>query len=271
MARSLLLLAACVAACQCIENIDLQEPIVRLAPSELNDEGYFGFSVVLHQKMRPVGFDQSLQNTYLIVGAPNGTRSSSPVKNTGFVYECPITQNGQCSRISALSDDSMEPLEDKEGQFMGGAMASNGDRFIACAHRYVNFDPTNTDTRSVYGRCYHSPRSLDSFEEFQPCEGFGRRRTQSVGVCEAGMSATVAETSDGTDHIAVGAPGSYLWRGVLIRSTPGQQFSTIFQSSQQAAEFAFGWQGYSLTKGHFRRADVEGVCLLCLLALGVHA
>ena len=44
----------------------------------------------------------------MIVGAPNGTHEDSVVKNTGFVYECHITQNGQCSLISALSDDSSE-------------------------------------------------------------------------------------------------------------------------------------------------------------------
>ena len=63
MARTLLLLAACIAAGQCLQNIDLQEPIVRQAPSELNDEGYFGYSMVLHEKVLSSGFDSSLQNT----------------------------------------------------------------------------------------------------------------------------------------------------------------------------------------------------------------
>ena len=41
----------------------------------------------------------------------------------------------------------------------------------ACAHRYVNFNPNNRNVRNVFGRCYHSDRSLDDFTEFQPCEG----------------------------------------------------------------------------------------------------
>ncbi|CAI8001605.1 Integrin alpha-V [Geodia barretti] len=230
MARTLLLLAACLAAAQCIKNIDLQQPIVRLAPDELNDEGYFGYSLVLHQKVDSTGFSASLDNTYLIVGAPNGTHSNSEVRNTGFVYECRITGNGKCTRITHLSDDSANTqLENKEGQFMGGALASNGDRFMACAHRYVNYNPSNRNTRSVYGRCYYADRSLDDFTEFQPCSGVGRRTTQSLGVCQAGMSAVVAETSDGIDHLVVGAPGSYLWRGIVIRSTPGQFGSTRLQ------------------------------------------
>ena len=71
----------------------------------------------------------------------------------------------------------------------------------------------------------------------------GRRVTSSVGVCQAGMSASVAvsylsrytciyiyyhcnfylsfllylqETSDGVDHIVVGAPGTYTWRGMYM-------------------------------------------------------
>jgi integrin alpha 8 len=258
MARTLLLFAACLAAAQCIKNIDLQQPIVRQAPSELNDEGYFGYSLVLHQKVESTGFSDSLANTYLIVGAPNGTRSISAVRNTGFVYECRITQNGVCTRIPDLSDDSANSqLENKEGQFMGGALATNGDRFMACAHRYVNFNPDNRNTRSVFGRCFYADRSLDDFVPFQPCEGVGRRTTQSLGVCQAGMSAVVAETSDGTDHIAVGAPGSYLWRGIVIRSTPGQFDSTLLQPYDLTGDNTFGWQGYSLTKGFFRSTDVE--------------
>ena len=41
----------------------------------------------------------------------------------------------------------------------------------ACGHRYVNFNPANTDSRSVYGRCFYSGRDLSDFDEFQPCEG----------------------------------------------------------------------------------------------------
>ena len=41
----------------------------------------------------------------------------------------------------------------------------------ACAHRYVNYNPSNRNTRSVYGRCYYADRSLDDFTEFQPCSG----------------------------------------------------------------------------------------------------
>ena len=63
MARTLLLLAACIVANRCIENIDLQQPIVRMAPEELNDEGYFGYSLVFHQKVVADEFLDSLQNT----------------------------------------------------------------------------------------------------------------------------------------------------------------------------------------------------------------
>lgn len=63
MRRTLLLLAACIVASKCIENIDLQEPIVRTAPDGLNEDGYFGYSIVLHQKQVSSGFTQNLQNT----------------------------------------------------------------------------------------------------------------------------------------------------------------------------------------------------------------
>ena len=48
----------------------------------------------------------------LIVGAPNGTHSNSEVRNTGFVYECRITGNGKCTRITHLSDDSGNSYSD---------------------------------------------------------------------------------------------------------------------------------------------------------------
>nr|CAA65943.1 integrin [Geodia cydonium] len=259
MTRTLLLLAACLAAAHCIKNIDLQQPIVRTAPEELNKDGYFGYSLVLHQKVVSTGFEQSLQNTYLIVGAPNGTRSNSAEKNTGFVYECRLAQNGQCTRIPALSDDTADSnLEDKEGQFMGGALASNGDRFMACGHRYVNFNPSNTNTRSVYGRCFYADRSLNNFQEFQPCEGVGRKITQSLGVCPAGMSAVVAETSDGTDHLALGAPGSYLLKRIVIRSTPGRVDSNRFQPYDLTGEkhIRVGKETVSL-RASFRSTNVE--------------
>ena len=44
----LLQLAACVALSMCEGTIDTLEPIYRAAPLNLNAEGYFGHTVVLH-------------------------------------------------------------------------------------------------------------------------------------------------------------------------------------------------------------------------------
>ena len=66
MRTFLLVLAAVVVACSAIQNIDLQQPLVRLPPNGLNDEGYFGYSVVLHQKLAPANlnsFRESVDNT----------------------------------------------------------------------------------------------------------------------------------------------------------------------------------------------------------------
>lgn len=63
MQRTLLLLAAYIAASRCLESIDLMQPIVRTPPNGLNGDAYFGYSVVLHQVASSSGFDQNLQNT----------------------------------------------------------------------------------------------------------------------------------------------------------------------------------------------------------------
>lgn len=61
-------------------------------------------SLSLYLPLSPLSPSLSLLS--LIVGAPNGTRSSSVESNTGFVYECGLRRNQECTRIPVVSDDS---------------------------------------------------------------------------------------------------------------------------------------------------------------------
>lgn len=254
MQRTLLLLAAYIAASRCLESIDLKQPIVRTPPNDINDDAYFGYSVVLHQVDSSSDFDQSLDNTRIIVGAPKATLSAG--MNTGGVYICGIRKDQNCALMDGdINEGGSSNNEMKDGQFMGGSLASNGDQFIACGHRYVSFNPANTNTRNVFGRCYSSGQDLQSFRQHQPCLNVGSRVTSSFGVCHAGMSVTVAKTSSGDDFFGIGAPGTYLWRGVLIRLTPSG--SRRIQNVELNNENSFGWQGYSITKGFFRSETTE--------------
>ena len=61
--RTLLLLAACIVAGRCLQSIDTVDPIVRFPPDDLDMDGYFGYSVVIHQLADSSDFADSLQNT----------------------------------------------------------------------------------------------------------------------------------------------------------------------------------------------------------------
>lgn len=51
-----------IASSSCVSNIDTQEPIRRVTP-DLQDNGFFGYSLVLHQVAVPGNRDEALANT----------------------------------------------------------------------------------------------------------------------------------------------------------------------------------------------------------------
>ncbi|XP_064401212.1 integrin alpha-5-like [Halichondria panicea] len=169
------LVCVCVGTVNGAANIDILEPIVRVSPARSGDSlDLFGYSVILHQIAEPISgnFQSAIENTRIIVGAPNGTfpgglpglvdAGSDPVNNTGLVYQCPI-DNGTCGAVGRdgstsnpinrrlfddqpdganLTDyinDQVDPTngfaesEQKTGQLIGQVLKSSGNYFLACA------------------------------------------------------------------------------------------------------------------------------------------
>lgn len=258
---ALLLLVASVWRVQA-QNIDTKQPYIRSSPDQTNVD-YFGYSIVLHQTIAG-----NPNSTLLIVGAPNGTAPGSLVSYTGLIYSCPLSNSGACAGLTGngigtdrrLFDTDANAgvpvqVEEKSGQFLGSALVSKGGSFVACGHRYFNWG-SNGGYRSSFGRCFISGRSLNSFVEFQPCNGVGIRQPYSVDVCQAGFSAAIANVSKSDPAVlAVGAPGTYTWRGIVIRRSPSNVAQ--FTANNPSATLLYGYFGYSMTSGYIQSKTQE--------------
>lgn len=243
------------------QNIDTVEPIVRSVNS-LDAYGYFGFSVVLHRVGEGSStFLEYLQNTRIIVSAPNGTATNAEVENTGVLFVCPVAQ-GTCEPLRGNNngfDRRLYDVEDnadrdqKDNQFLGVSMESQDNMFIVCAHRFIDRGSSG-DSRNPLGKCFYTEnRALEDFQEFHPCRG----RSSGVGnfgVCQAGSSVALADEGDGNIAIGVGAPGSYSWRGIIFRRSSSGELDEMDEGEGTTSN---GWQGYSMTKGHITDANRE--------------
>ncbi|XP_064401284.1 integrin alpha-PS1-like [Halichondria panicea] len=255
MLKSLVGLVLLIAAATCQNNIDTRAPILRSVIG-LRPFDYFSYSMVLHQRQaNPSNRANSLATTSIIVSAP--MQNLGGAVNTGAVWDCPVSQ-GPCTALNGdgtgadrrLHDTDVNAAnENKTNQFLGGSMASNGDFFIVCAHRYKVLIGGFYYPR---GRCYYSGRSLSGFTEHTPCDRFGGTGNGGTGVCNAGTSAVVT-TDSGSGVFGVGAPGSYFWRGSTTRlQVQGNVFGNTPRGDDDAL---FGLLGYSMVAGRF--ADIN--------------
>jgi len=196
-----------------LESIDVLRPVVRLSPSMNSNEDFFGYAVALHQTQEPpVGdFNANVEATRIIVGAPKGTfpgglnvgaPGSNSALRTGLVYQCPVspstctgvfgTGTGTDKRL--FDDEPNQNDEDKNEQFMGATLESNGNYFVACAPRWVSLDLAlnSIDQGRPQGRCFISERSLMNFETLRPCRA-GGSASGSLGdaSCTTGIAAAL--------------------------------------------------------------------------------
>uniref|UniRef100_A0A668ULN4 Integrin, alpha 6b n=1 Tax=Oreochromis aureus TaxID=47969 RepID=A0A668ULN4_OREAU len=178
----------------------------------------FGFSLAMHRQLLPQ------EKRMLLVGAPRakalrGQKSAV----TGGLYNCDMsTTTSGCNRV-IFDNDENKAVEDKENQWMGVTVKSQGPggQVVTCAHRYqrrANVGSPLLESRDIIGRCYVLSQSL-KINSFENGEGGAwyfcdqrPRGHEMFGSCQQGLSATFDKDYH---YIIFGAPGAYNWKGIV--------------------------------------------------------
>uniref|UniRef100_A0A669CN69 Integrin, alpha 6b n=1 Tax=Oreochromis niloticus TaxID=8128 RepID=A0A669CN69_ORENI len=178
----------------------------------------FGFSLAMHRQLLPQ------DKRMLLVGAPRakalrGQKSAV----TGGLYNCNMSSpTSGCNRV-IFDNDENKAVEDKENQWMGVTVKSQGPggQVVTCAHRYqrrANVGSPLLESRDIIGRCYVLSQSL-KINSFENGEGgawyFCDQRSRGhemFGSCQQGLSATFDKDYH---YIIFGAPGAYNWKGIV--------------------------------------------------------
>ncbi|XP_061471376.1 integrin alpha-7 isoform X2 [Rhineura floridana] len=193
-------------------NLDVSETILKYG----DNGSFFGFSVALHQQLRPQPV------SWLLVGAPQAAALLGQKANrTGGLYACPLTHEiNDCQRVSI--DDGVDlKKESKENQWLGVTVKSQGPggKIVTCAHLYEARNRVNEslETRDVIGRCYVLSEGFDVADELDGgewkfCEGRPQGHDR-FGFCQQGVA--TGFTAD-RHYILFGAPGTYNWKGILF-------------------------------------------------------
>ncbi|XP_068937411.1 integrin alpha-7 [Petaurus breviceps papuanus] len=173
----------------------------------------FGFSVALHQQLRP------RPQSWLLVGAPQAVALPGQAANrTGGLYACPLTRDeNDCYRVN-IDQGAEVQKESKENQWLGVSLRSQGPggKVVTCAHLYEARQRVaqTLETRDVIGRCFVLSEDLtirDELDggEWKFCEGRPQGHDQ-FGFCQQGTSAAF---SPDNHYLLFGAPGTYNWKG----------------------------------------------------------
>ncbi|XP_074126196.1 integrin alpha-7 isoform X4 [Sminthopsis crassicaudata] len=188
--------------------------------SALRKEGepgsLFGFSVALHQQLRP------RPQSWLLAGAPQAVALPGQAANrTGGLYACPLTPDeNDCYRVN-IDQGAEVQKESKENQWLGVSLRSQGPggKIVTCAHLYEARQRVaqTLETRDVIGRCFVLSEDLtirDELDggEWKFCEGRPQGHDQ-FGFCQQGTSAAF---SPDNHYLLFGAPGTYNWKGLLF-------------------------------------------------------
>ncbi|XP_016850467.1 integrin alpha-7 isoform X1 [Anolis carolinensis] len=202
-------------------NLDITETILKYG----DNGSFFGFSVALHQQLRPQPV------SWLLVGAPQAAALQGQKANrTGGLYACPLThETNDCKRLTI--DEGVDlKKESKENQWLGVTVKSQGPggKIVTCAHLYEARNRVNEplETRDVIGRCYVLSEGLEVSDEFDGgewkfCEGRPQGHDR-FGFCQQGMA--TGFTAD-RHYILFGAPGTYNWKGTIRAELSGLDLS----------------------------------------------
>uniref|UniRef100_A0A8C7L984 Integrin subunit alpha 6 n=1 Tax=Oncorhynchus kisutch TaxID=8019 RepID=A0A8C7L984_ONCKI len=178
----------------------------------------FGFSLAMHRQLNPS------DKTILLIGAPRAKALANQRANiTGGLYSCDITtESDDCHRIDFDNEGEDVRVENKENQWMGVTVNSQGPggKIVTCAHRYQRrlFVDTAQESRDITGRCYILSQDLtidESSDEdggnWRFCEGRARGH-ERFGSCQQGLAATFTKDYH---YVVFGAPGAYNWKGIV--------------------------------------------------------
>ncbi|KAJ7317939.1 hypothetical protein JRQ81_004101, partial [Phrynocephalus forsythii] len=202
-------------------NLDVTETILKYG----ENGSFFGFSVALHQQLRPQPV------SWLLVGAPQAAAlPDQQARRTGGLYACPVThETNDCKRVPI--DEGVDlKKESKENQWLGVTIKSQGPggKIVTCAHLYEARNRVNEslETRDVIGRCYVLSEGLQESDELDGgewkfCEGRPQGHDR-FGFCQQGMA--TGFTAD-RHYILFGAPGTYNWKGTLRAELSGLDLS----------------------------------------------
>ncbi|XP_034959768.2 integrin alpha-7 isoform X1 [Zootoca vivipara] len=202
-------------------NLDVTETILKYG----ENGSFFGFSVALHQQLRPQPV------SWLLVGAPQAAALPGQKANrTGGLYACPLTHEiNDCHRVPI--DEGVDlKKESKENQWLGVTVKSQGPggKIVTCAHLYEARNRVNEslETRDVIGRCYMLSEGLQVSDELDGgewkfCEGRPQGHDR-FGFCQQGVA--TGFTAD-RHYILFGAPGTYNWKGTIRAELSGLNLS----------------------------------------------
>uniref|UniRef100_A0A8C7QZ66 Integrin subunit alpha 6 n=1 Tax=Oncorhynchus mykiss TaxID=8022 RepID=A0A8C7QZ66_ONCMY len=178
----------------------------------------FGFSLAMHRQLIPS------DKRILLIGAPRAKALANQRANiTGGLYSCDITtESDDCDRIDFDNEGEDVRVENKENQWMGVTVNSQGPggKIVTCAHRYQRrlFVDTAQESRDITGRCYVLSQDLtidtSSDEDggnWKFCEGRARGH-ERFGSCQQGLAATFTKDYH---YVVFGAPGAYNWKGIV--------------------------------------------------------
>uniref|UniRef100_A0A674CZJ1 Integrin subunit alpha 6 n=1 Tax=Salmo trutta TaxID=8032 RepID=A0A674CZJ1_SALTR len=178
----------------------------------------FGFSLAMHRQFLPS------DKRILLIGAPRAKALANQRANiTGGLYSCDITtESDDCDRIDFDNEGEDVRVENKENQWMGVTVNSQGPggKIVTCAHRYQRrlFVDTAQESRDITGRCYVLSQDLtidtSSDEDggnWKFCEGRARGH-ERFGSCQQGLAATFTKDYH---YVVFGAPGAYNWKGIV--------------------------------------------------------
>ncbi|XP_015241563.1 PREDICTED: integrin alpha-6 isoform X1 [Cyprinodon variegatus] len=177
----------------------------------------FGFSLAMHRQLHPE------DKRMLLVGAPRAKALHGQKSNvTGGIYHCEVSSTSDaCTRV-VFDNDEDSRRENKENQWMGVTISSQGPggKVLTCAHRYMRQTNPNSplESRDIIGRCYIlsqdltiDPASSEDGGSWHFCANRNRGH-ERFGSCQQGLSATFDKDFH---YFIFGAPGAYNWKGMV--------------------------------------------------------
>lgn len=201
-------------------NIIVNEP-----QQNVNKSTYFGYAI-------------NLRKNSILIGAPKFTKDKK-IEETGAVYKCEITELNDTNcyhyefhkNVNAKYTERNYYLKSEwnEYQMLGSTMdgfGSETDKFVSCAPNFKNFHPNEYQINGACFMIQNSEKSVtenvtniiltsvkDNQKYVKP--GTKDKPLSNHRYAQQGFSVHCTEHSS---EIIMGAPGVYVWSGMLMFS-----------------------------------------------------